>query len=63
MKFYGWALKSPEHQDCSRCGAWLNITEGPLENQTVSPTRHNTSTSDYIRHILEETDIDLWLDS
>ena len=61
-RFYGWALKNPEHQDCSRCGAWLDITEGPPEHQGVSPTRSNIYTSYNIRHILKETDIDSWLD-
>jgi Zn-finger nucleic acid-binding protein len=62
-KFYGWALKSPEHQDCSRCGSWLDITEGSTEHQTASPTRSNIYTSDNIHHILKETDINMWLDS
>jgi hypothetical protein len=62
-QFYGWALKSPEYQDCNRCGAWLDISQAPHENQGVSTTRINTYTPDNIRHILKETDIDQWLDS
>ena len=60
-KFYGWALKSPEHQDCTMCGSWLDIIEAqPPEHQ---PAQSNLHTPDNIRHILKETDIDRWLDS
>jgi DNA-directed RNA polymerase subunit RPC12/RpoP len=62
-KFYGWALKNPEHQDCSKCGSWLNITEGAPEHQAIQPAINNIYTHDNIRHILKETDIDRWLDS
>jgi uncharacterized OB-fold protein len=26
-RYYGWALKSPRHQMCERCGIGLEITE------------------------------------
>ena len=29
--YYGWALKNPEHQDCIKCGSWLEISEGAPE--------------------------------
>ncbi len=62
-KFYGWALKNPEHQDCSRCGSWLEITEVFPEHKVISPAKSGIYTPDNIRHILKETDIDRWLES
>jgi hypothetical protein len=62
-RFYGWALKNPEHQDCSRCGSWLEISEVTLEHQSIPATINNIYTPDNIRHILKETDMDRWLES
>ncbi len=29
-RYYGWALREPEHQTCGECGAKLIISEGSV---------------------------------
>ncbi len=36
-RYYGWALRSPRHQTCSRCGVALVIVEDGKTTRGYSP--------------------------
>lgn len=35
-RYYGWALREPEHQTCGKCGASLVIAEGSVPHKVPS---------------------------